>query len=94
MLSAQQQLISDQQLQQLECQDITGMGSPSKNLMKPALNLPNPVCVINPHHPAVAARASSTSNNSVASATTPTSPRPSATDLVTVLQNNNKLVLF
>ena len=61
-----------------------GSLSPSRSLIKPPLNLPTPVCIMNPHHPAVAARASSTSTTSVVSATTPTSPRPSATDLTCI----------
>ena len=60
--------------------DVAGNASPSKTLMKPPLNLG-----LNPHHPAVTARASSASTTSATSATTPTSPRPSATDLGPIL---------
>lgn len=59
--------------------------SPSKLQLGPHRNslvFPTSVCVINPHHPSVAARTSSTSNVSGNTVTTPTSPRPSATDLV------------
>ena len=62
--------------------------SPSKAQLAPhrnSLNYPTSICVINPHHPSIAARSTSTSNISVNPATTPTSPRPSATDLVSGL---------
>ena len=63
-----------------------GSLSPSRTLMK----LPPPVCIINPHHPAVAARGSTASTTS---ATTPTSPRPSATDLTCIPGGPGTLVI-
>lgn len=57
--------------------------SPSKDQLAPHRNsIQAPVCVINPHHPNIAARASSVTNPPPNVDTTPTSPRPSATDLV------------
>ena len=58
---------------------LDGSLSPSKIQTKHPTNLG-----INPHHPAITARASSASTTSATSATTPTSPRPSATDLTCI----------
>jgi hypothetical protein len=84
--SLQKMLESHKEMMSGDSGDCGGQNlSPSKQQLAPHRNslfFPTSVCVINPHHPNVAARTSSTSNVSGNTVTTPTSPRPSATDLV------------